>query len=136
VLAPFQDFVWASFAPSKAKFFAWLLVQARVQSRASLLKNHIIVESEAACPICNAPRESATHIVLGCKFARAFWEAVGWQPPPPDADVKLLPTYQMPAAFGSGMVSTFVILCCWNLWKHRNAVVFRGDTPCLPLLLS
>jgi hypothetical protein len=52
-----------------------------VQSRASLLKKHIIVESEAACPICNAPRASATHIVLGCRFARAFWEAVGWQPP-------------------------------------------------------
>jgi hypothetical protein len=26
VTASFHDFVWASFAPSKAKFFAWLLV--------------------------------------------------------------------------------------------------------------
>jgi hypothetical protein len=50
--------------------------------------------------------------------------------------VKLLHTYQMPAAFGAGTASTFIILCCWNIWKHRNAVVFQGDAPCLPLLLS
>jgi hypothetical protein len=33
----------------------------------------------------------------------------------PDADVKLLPSYQMPTAFGAGTASTFVILCCWNI---------------------
>jgi hypothetical protein len=47
-----------------------------------------------------------------------------------------LPSYPTPAAFGAGTASTFVILCCWNIWKHCNGVVFQGDTPCLPLLLS
>jgi hypothetical protein len=30
VVAPFASFVWDGFAPSKAKFFAWLLVQSRI----------------------------------------------------------------------------------------------------------
>jgi hypothetical protein len=30
VIAPFARFVWDGFAPSKAQFFAWLLVQSRI----------------------------------------------------------------------------------------------------------
>jgi hypothetical protein len=39
-------------------------------------------------------------------------------------------------AVPSGTASTFILLCCWNLWKHRNAVVFRGQRPGLAGLLS
>jgi hypothetical protein len=41
-LAPFAWFVWEGFAPSKAKFFAWLLIQSRIQSRAALLKKQAL----------------------------------------------------------------------------------------------
>jgi hypothetical protein len=53
--APFAGFVWQSFSPSHVKFFMWLLVQSRIQSRASLLAKHIIRMDEASCPICSAP---------------------------------------------------------------------------------
>jgi hypothetical protein len=24
-------------------------------------------------------------------------------------------------------LSTLIALCCWQLWKHRNGVVFRAE---------
>jgi hypothetical protein len=77
VPAPFAGFVWQSFSLSRVKFFMWLLVQSRIQSRASLLAKHIIRLDEASCPICSTPSEDASHIVLGCPFARRFWRSLG-----------------------------------------------------------
>jgi hypothetical protein len=131
---PAHDFVWKNFAPSKVRFFAWLLSKGRVQSRASLLHKNILAVAEAGCPVCHAPLETANHIFFECPFARRFWGAVGFQFPDA-ADVKLLHGYAAHAAVPPDSASTFTLLCLWNLWKHRNAVVFREQQPCLPLLL-
>jgi hypothetical protein len=32
--------------------------------------------------------------------------------------------------------TTFMLLCCWELWKHRNGVVFRGEQHDLQRLLA
>jgi len=51
--APPSDFakmVWNNCAPPRVKFFIWLLVQNRIQSRSNLLKKSII--TDAACALC------------------------------------------------------------------------------------
>jgi hypothetical protein len=68
--ASFAPYVWENSAPSKVRVFAWLLVQARILSRASLLKKKILSAAEAVCPICKDPEESASHIVFHCTVAR------------------------------------------------------------------
>jgi hypothetical protein len=133
--APFADFVWGGFAPSKAKFFAWLLVQSRIQSRAALFKKHVLSEEEALCPICESERETATHLIFACPFVHRFWDAIGWSFPV-DADVRRLFSYDTPVPRGSKATSTLTILLCWNIWKHRNGVAFRGERASLPRLLS
>ncbi|KAK1667451.1 hypothetical protein QYE76_055610 [Lolium multiflorum] len=132
---PFADFVWGGFAPSKAKFFAWLLVQSRIQSRAALFKKHVLSEEEALCPICESERETVMHLIFACPFVRRFWDAIGWSFPV-DADVRRLFSYDTPAPRGSKATSTLTILLCWNIWKHRNGVAFRGERASLPRLLS
>jgi hypothetical protein len=77
VEAPFGSFIWGGFAPSRVKFFGWLLVQSRIQCRAALLKKKIILPEEDICPICTAPHEDATHITLGYPFASSFWNVIG-----------------------------------------------------------
>jgi hypothetical protein len=67
-----DPFVWENAAPSKVRFFGWLLVQARIPSRASLLKKGILSTVEACCPICQAPAETVTHIIFGCAFGAWF----------------------------------------------------------------
>ena len=132
---PAAPFVWENHAPSKVRFFAWLLVKARVLSRHALLQRCVLTVEEAGCPICSAPLETANHIFLECPFARRFWRKIGFVFPA-DADVRRLPEYGAPAAVPRDTTSTFFLLCLWNLWKHRNAVVFREETPCLPRLIA
>jgi hypothetical protein len=133
VPAPFAGFVWQSFSPSRVKFFMWLLVQSRIQSRASLLAKHIIRTDEASCPICSAPSEDASHIVLGCPFVQRFWRSFGARIAE-DADVRQL--HALPGAIAGATASNFTALCCWNMWKHRNGVVSNGDRPCLRRLAA
>lgn len=131
---PTHDFIWKNFAPSKVKFFAWLLSKARVLSWASLLHKGILTAAKALCPTCHAPLETANHIFFECPFAQRFWAAVGFRFPAA-ADVKLLYEYGAPPVVPADSASTFTLLCLWNLWKHRNAAAFREQRPCLSLLL-
>jgi len=63
----FYKFVWQNHAPPKVKFFAWLLLQGRIQCKSNLkMKN--IVDSDV-CDLCNRSPETADHLVSGCPFA-------------------------------------------------------------------
>jgi hypothetical protein len=135
VEAPFYSFVWQNKAPSRVKFFAWLLSKRRVQSRAALLRKRILTAVEASCPVCLAPLETTNHIFLHCPFARRFWDKIGVQLPP-EPDVRRLFELTVPVVVPPDNAATFMLLCLWNVWKHRNAVVFREQQPSLPLLLQ
>ncbi|KAK1604460.1 hypothetical protein QYE76_028133 [Lolium multiflorum] len=113
----------------------WLLVQARILLHASLLKKGILSVAEACCPICQAPEETATHIIFGCTITCQFWARVGGRHPP-DTDVRLMHSYPAPAAIFPMTTSTFMLLYCWNIWKHMNIVVFREHRPSLPPFFS
>jgi hypothetical protein len=133
VEAAFAEFVWKNYAPSKVKFFMWLLVQSRIQSRAALLAKKIIQPADAHCPICSAPVENASHIVLGCSFARRFWAAIG---APPGVACEVHQLHALPSVLKGPTASTFTALCCWNIWKHRNGVVFNSERSCLHRLAA
>ena len=135
VEAPYAVFVWKNYAPSKVKFFAWLLSKARIQSRSELEKKHIISSEENICPICSAPDETANHIMFHCSFARAFWTAAHCLIPE-DADVRNLHSYSSISPVPAKTASTFILLGCWNLWKHRNGVIFRDQQTSLQGLLQ
>ncbi|CAM0901698.1 unnamed protein product [Alopecurus aequalis] len=130
-LSPHHSFIWKNSAPSKVKFFAWLLVQGRIQSRSNLLHKKILRADESGCPICNAELETPAHIVYGCPFARRFWSEIGahgganWA-------VGDSGTCPLPITAPSRSADTLRLLCLWHLWKHRNKVAFDGLTPSLP----
>ena len=59
----------------------------------------------------------------GC---HAGWARKGQQPPLPGT---------MPRAILEQHGSIFLFLCCWNIWKHRNRIVFDGIESSLQLLM-
>jgi hypothetical protein len=67
-----HEFVWRSHAPSRVRFFAWLLFKARIQSQIFLIHEWILTATKAVCPIYGGKEEMASHIMFGCAFAVHF----------------------------------------------------------------
>jgi hypothetical protein len=73
---------------------------------------------------------------FGCPTAVAFWERLGVAPASVfSASVLELWNMPLPPLIPQRHRAVFLMLCCWNLWKHRNAVVFDAQRPCLRRLL-
>jgi hypothetical protein len=101
-----------------AWYFAWLLVQRRVQCKSILLVKKVI--DDDTCDLCRSGPETVNHII----FAREFWRWIG----APAASVEHLRDAPLPPTTSAAHRSCFLLLCCCQLWKHRNGVVFQSDT--------
>jgi len=66
-------------------------------------------------------------IIFSCPFASEFWSAIGFVVPADAADVSHLDKLDRPAHIPSKHFSTLLLLCCWQLWKRRNGVIFRQE---------
>ena len=134
LVAPFAASVWATKAPSRVKFFFWLLMQKRIHTRDVLLKKHIVVPEGAGCPVCEREMESADHLILSCPFAESFWRRIGVTVGGAGEDCLAHLASAVRSAVGSA--PEFTMLCCWHLWKHRKAVVFQAQRPSVTRLLG
>jgi hypothetical protein len=112
--------LWNNATP-RVQLFIWLLVKGRIQCGSNLFRKNIV--DAPGCVICVAPQETPEHIVFDCHFAVDFWEAVGLQIPQGQRTQNL----QMITSVPQVQFSSFVALCCWQLWKRRNGVVFRNE---------
>ena len=73
--------------------------------------------------------------MLSCVFARAVWVAVlttlsrpDWAPIQEDTIVDWFTACSPPRTHRRD-VNTVLSLCLWELWKHRNKIVFEGASP-------
>jgi hypothetical protein len=122
----YYKFVWENCAPPKVKFFGWLLLQDRIQTKKYLLKKHCL--DNDTCEVCGSGVESTAHLIAGCAFSAGFWRRLNIDIS--EDEVASLWTIQPPTHLSAAHYNTFLLLCCWRLWKHRHDVVFRS----LPLL--
>jgi hypothetical protein len=118
---PWAKFVWNNKAPPGVKFFAWLLSQGRIQCKTNLARKRIV--ESPICDICHAADETADHVIFGCPAAKQFWEAVQI---PTDDNWSVIQLQQItpPTHIPAKHFQTFLLLCCWHIWKRT---VFRND---------
>ena len=107
----YYQFIWENCAPPKVKFFGWLLVQNRIQSKENLFKKHCVADD--VCELCDSAVESSAHLVAGCPFAVGFWLRIGVQKF--EADVLTLWRVQPPPQVSAAHFNAFILLCCWRL---------------------
>ena len=139
---PFQSFVWIKLSPPKVQLFLWLLVQDKVTTRDFLFQHDYITLHESRCAFCNKSLESSSHLFIHCHFTWNIW-------------MKLLSNRGFCSVFPksvddmcyqwSSMVkgqwqnlSWQLLFSCvvWNLWLHRNDVIFNDAPPNLQICFS
>lgn len=110
-------FLWNSRAPSRVKFFPWLLSMARIHTRDVMLRKTIVSASEAGCPACSTALKTADHPIFRCPFACELWANLRLSTS--GASVRALHLFDVSPAVGEATPDAFMLLCCWHLWKHR-----------------
>ncbi|TVT98699.1 hypothetical protein EJB05_55991, partial [Eragrostis curvula] len=73
--------------------------------------------------LCSATAESADHLIFKCPIAASFWQALGIALP---VDISTRRPWLVPclASIPERHHDSFIHLCCWMIWKHRNEFIF------------
>ena len=132
-IAPTAEFTWVSRAPLQDRFFVWLAMKNRCWTSDRLARRGL--PHQSSCPFCGQHEETIAHIMIGCAFAREVWSkvclALG-QPDSAPTATESLPEWcirQDEIGQHRKLARTISILVLWELWIHRNAVIFDGEAP-------
>ncbi|KAF8685954.1 hypothetical protein HU200_043879 [Digitaria exilis] len=122
----FVQEIWHNHSPQNFKFFTWLLHRRRLSTNARLF--YCNMRSDGNCPFCSES-EDCFHLFLSCPRSKSFWSFLAM-------DLgSLLPANGMeqlwtvnPIQEHNQRIRATVLTCIlWNIWKCRNAKVFRGE---------
>lgn len=137
--APCADDLWSSRAPSRCKVFAWLALRGPCWTANRLSRRGM--PHPAHCPFCDQEPETISHLLVGCVFARQIWDIFLRR----RRRLDLIPSGQLGLLpWWSGLTfadrrtrrdfATRIVLICWCLWRHRNAIVFERVRPCVSMV--
>lgn len=123
--SPLFKWLWAAGNLGKHKFFFWLLLVDRLNTR-DILKRKNRQLSSYNCAFCNSTEETCFHLFFSCQISTLCWNAINihW-------DLNLPPLDMMCAArnaFNSSIFRELVITACWIIQKSRNAIIFEGKS--------
>jgi hypothetical protein len=137
--------LWKIDAPSKALVFGWRFMLNNLPTRTALLLHRGILPTsyEWPCLFCLQNEENRDHLFFSCPLGRGIWAAVydwigksipegavGWNHFLLFGDLIML-------SKGGGRVSRLIWLATtWNIWRHRNNMIFNGGTPDASTLLK
>ena len=72
-----SSWIWKSWAPPRAKFFAWLAFRKRLWT-ADRRRRHGL-EACGPCWLCDQEEETVDHLLVNCSFAKViWWNTLSW----------------------------------------------------------
>jgi hypothetical protein len=108
----------------RVKFFFWLILVDRLNTKNMLSRRHIGERSDDFCVLCTAgTEETIEHLFFQCPFACQCWDRIGFH-----LDLNLDVTDMILHARRASNLKFFteiVLLAAWELWKVRNDRVFN-----------
>jgi hypothetical protein len=126
--------VWKHWATPKCKIFTWLVLQNRVWTADRLERRGW--QNCGNCKLCNQVQESAAHILFTCRFTRRVWLSIkdwlGLVDVEPDRWIEAATVHEWWTCFvqkdgqSRRAMSSLAMLVSWEVWKERNARVFRN----------
>lgn len=124
--SPLFKWMWAVGNLGKHKFFFWLLLMDRLNTR-NMLKRKNRHLNDYNCVLCNSNSEGTCfHLFFSCPFSTACWNSVNitW-------NINLQPLDMICQAridFNSCIFREIVITACWVIWTTRNGVIFDAKS--------
>jgi len=116
------------FGRQRIKFFSWLLLNDRLNTRNMLRRCNKFLEEGYNCVLCqNSMEETLEHLFFDCPSAVSRWFALGitW-----DKEANIHEKLQIAKqGFGQPFFMEIFMIGAWCIWNERNAFIFNGKVP-------
>lgn len=120
--SPVFKWMWGSSNLGHHKFFFWLLLRDRLNTR-NLLKRKNMALDDYNCVLCDlGTEETSFHLFFECPFSQNCWSTI-----PIVWNLNLRPLdmiLQARADFDSVIFREVLITACWIIWTMRNSIIF------------
>jgi len=132
---PYFKVLWKSQCTPRVKFFAWLVLMDRLNTKTMLRRRHLNIQDDVLCVMCNqGADEDIDHLFFTCPFVVQCWTSINFS-----WDVSLPLAERLMRANEVHALDFFVeasLIAAWELWKLRNNKIFqrRDPTPSLWLV--
>ena len=122
--------LWKSKCVPKIKFFAWLLLNDRINTRNILRRRGKYLEEAYSCVLCQYDiEETVDHLFFDCPSALSQWSALGisW-----DEELNIFDKiYKAKDSFQRPFFMEVFLIGIWCIWNERNNLIFNNEIPML-----
>jgi len=124
------------------QLFLWLVVQDKVNTRDFLFQHDYLTLQESRCAFCNKSLESSSHLFIHCHFTWNKWMKLlsnqGFCSVFPKSVDDMCYQWSFMVKGKQQNLSRQLLFSCvvWNLWLHRNDVIFNYASPNLQICFS
>ena len=110
------------------KFFLWLLMVDRLNTRNMLKRRHFNIGHDTSCVLCNSGHEETLqHLFFDRSFSSSCWRKIGfvWN--------TSLDSFNMfihaKSAYQGPLFLELFTIAAWAIWKERNNLIFNAINP-------
>lgn len=132
---PAFTWLWHSRCTPRVKFFGWLILVDRLNTKTMLQRRSLNVENnDSLCILCTDNCEDIDHLFFNCEFSKRCWNAIGihW-----NSTVELLQRLAIAKnQYNLPFFVEVVLIASWELWKIRNDKVFNRGRASFNLWIS
>jgi hypothetical protein len=122
--------IWETKCVPKIKFFAWLLLNDRLNTRNMLRRRNKVLVDGYNCVLCHeGAEETLEHLFFDCPSATCRWLALGinWAT---NSNVHQK-IYIARQAFVEPFFMEIFLIGAWCIWNERNDLIFNKKQPSL-----
>ncbi|CAN1140139.1 Putative ribonuclease H protein At1g65750 [Linum perenne] len=120
--------IWALNLPPKILFFIWRCCNNTMATKANLLRRQCA--PNPICEVCSNYAETLHHCLFSCRAAIRLWNKIFVQDQPLQSGIPFFSWFTALQNEDHGDAkATKIAAYCWNLWKSRNELHFRGSYP-------
>jgi hypothetical protein len=124
---PQFSWIWKSSCQAKHKFFFWLLLHDRLNTRNLLGTKNFHLPTYACVTLPCVKEETLIHLFWTCPFANHSWDYIC---PTRDKNLSVMESIEdIKMKIGLPFGMDIIIVATWSLWIVRNNKIFNNIRP-------